>query len=116
MASNAVYSVGLGQIVVSSALHEEFQGEIEILLGATESLDEVRIGLAPKSVYEKLDTDRPYYLTRFDFKKEIKEAGTPVVRITSQQKITEPLVVLVIEAIWKGGRIARQYTVMIDPP
>jgi pilus assembly protein FimV len=39
-----------------------------------------------------------------------------VLRIKSQETVTEPFLTLLIEATWARGRLVREYTVLLDPP
>ncbi len=113
--ASEVWALGLGEVRLDSALNEPLQAEIELLSPTQEELDNLRINLASSETFERYGIDRPVFLTRLNF--DVAGSGAnAVVRVTSQEPITEPFVTFLIEAVWSRGRLLREYTVLLDPP
>jgi pilus assembly protein FimV len=112
-----VWALGLGDIRLSSALNEPLRAEIQLLSATPEELSNLKVELAPAATFERYGIDRPFYLTRLQFRvQEAGPNGTSVVRITSSEPLTEPFVTFLVEATWSSGRLLREYTVLLDPP
>lgn len=114
LASKA-WALGLGDIRLNSALNEPLSAEIELLSATPEELSNLRINLASVDTFERYGIDRPLYLSRLQFR-VTREGGRDVVRVTSEEPITEPFVTFLVEAVWSRGRLLREYTVLLDPP
>jgi len=109
------WALGLGDIRLESALNEPLKAQIELLSATPEDLETLKIGLASADTFERYGIDRPLFVTRLDFRVE-RRGGGYVVRVTSQQPVTEPFVTILVEANWARGRLLREYTVLLDPP
>src|SRR5690606_11761018 len=111
-----VWALGLGDIRLSSALNEPLRAEIQLLSATPEELSNLKVALAPAATFERYGIDRPFYLTRLQFR--VQEAGPngATVRVTSSEPLTEPFVTFLVEATWSSGRLLREYTVLLDPP
>lgn len=111
------WALGLGDIRLNSALNEPLRAEIELLAATPEELNNLTIQLASQETFERYDLDRPLFLSRMQFRL-IKSGSADgyIVRVTSQEPITEPFVTFLVEAVWSRGRLLREYTVLLDPP
>jgi pilus assembly protein FimV len=111
------WALGLGDIRLSSALNEPLRAEIELLAATPEELDNLKVQLANNETFERYDLDRPLFLSGLEFR--IVKSGSAdgnVVRITSEDPITEPFITFLVEASWTRGRLLREYTLLLDPP
>ena len=111
------WSLGLGDIRLSSALNQPLRAEIELLAATPEELTNLRIQLASAETFDRYDLDRPLFLTRIDF--EVVSSGRAdgnFIRVTSSEPISEPFVTFLVEASWTRGRLLREYTLLLDPP
>ena len=111
------WALGLGEIRLSSALNEPLRAEIELLAATPEELEYLTIQLSSVETFERYDLDRPLFLSRLQFRL-VKSGGVEgnVVRITSDNPITEPFITFLVEAVWSRGRLLREYTLLLDPP
>ncbi len=66
--------------------------------------------------FEKAGLERPHFLTKFKFQVSKRSDGQPYLKITSKDPVKEPFLDFIIEANWPGGRILREYTLLLDPP
>ncbi|MGH9897079.1 MAG: type IV pilus assembly protein FimV, partial [bacterium] len=112
-----VLALGLGDIELDSALNEPLRAEIRLLSATPEDLASLKVSLASAETFERYGLHRPLYLTRLTF--TVEPSGRTdgnVVRVRSQEPITEPFVTFLVEATWPRGRLLREYTVLLDPP
>lgn len=114
-AVTSVQALGLGEIDVSSDLNQRFAASIPLTEINSEDLETVTVTIAPNEAFERAGIERGEYLSSLDF--EIKsDRGRPRVVVSSGQIAREPVINLLVQARWKGGKILRDYTVLLDPP
>lgn len=109
------YAFGLGEIKVMSALNEPFKATIDINALSTEEKESFEIRIASNDEFEKAGLDRSYILTQLKFD-VVEQQGKSQVLISSQQPIKEPFLDFLLTASAGGGRLIREYTVLLDPP
>lgn len=108
-------ALGLGEISVSSNLNQRFAATIPLTEISSEELETVTISIAPNEAFENSGIERSDYLSTLDF--EIRnDNGRPRVVVSSREIAREPVVDLLVQARWSGGKIARNYTILLDPP
>ena len=109
------WSLGMGEIDVDSALNERFDASI-VLSDARDLQDsEIVVSLASRNDFERVGVERFHFLTTLNF--EVDTSGAdPVVKISSNQPISEPYLNFIVEVLWPNGRLLREYTVLLDPP
>ncbi|MGE0114064.1 MAG: FimV/HubP family polar landmark protein [Steroidobacteraceae bacterium] len=111
-----LYALGLGEIRLNSALNQPFDAEIEVVSASTDELDSLKVTLASEDMFRRYGLDRPSFLTNFSVRVESANAGRPVIKLRSPNAVTEPFLNLLVEVSWTGGRVLREYTVLLDPP
>ncbi|WP_177207240.1 FimV/HubP family polar landmark protein [Methylophaga sulfidovorans] len=109
------YAFGLGEIKVMSALNEPFKASIDINALPAEEKESFEIRIASNEEFEKAGLDRSYILTQLKFD-VVEQQGKSRVLISSQQAIKEPFLDFLLTASAGGGRLIREYTVLLDPP
>jgi pilus assembly protein FimV len=110
------WAVGLGDIQLDSALNEPLRAEISLLGATPAELTSLTVALASADTFTRYGIDRPAYLQQIRFSIIPNSAQGPVVKLTSPVKMTEPFLTFLVEASWPGGRLLREYTVLLDPP
>ena len=115
--ASEVWALGLGDIRLSSALNQPLRAEIELISATPEELDSLRVLLASSETFARYGLDRPLLLQGVDFK-VIRSGGIDgnVIRVRSQDPVTEPFIIFLVEATWSRGRLLREYTLLLDPP
>ncbi len=111
-----LFALGLGEIHPNSALSQPFDAEIELVSPTAEELGSLKVGIAGAEIYARFGLDRPAFLSNLVFKVVPTGDGRAVVRVTSTRSVTEPVVTMLVEANWAGGRTVHEYTVFLDPP
>jgi len=115
VASMQVQALGLGEIDVSSDLNQRFVATIPLTEISAEDLETVSVSVAPNESFDRAGIERADYLSSLSF--EIKnDRGRPRVVVTSNQIAREPVLDLLVQARWSGGKIQRDYTILLDPP
>lgn len=118
--SSALYSglvpaLGLGNITLHSALNQTLEAEIQLLEADGFTADDVRVRLASEADFSRSGVERIFFLNDLRFTPLFK-GNRSVIRVTSSKSIREPYLNFVIELARPGGRILREYTLLIDPP
>ncbi|HEX22847.1 MAG TPA: hypothetical protein ENH21_05390, partial [Chromatiales bacterium] len=116
LAPVAAFALGLGNITMKSALNQPLDAEIELLSVQKGDLDNLKIRMGSLEDFARVGADRAYFLTKIKFNLAKKPDGTPYVRLSSTERVTEPFLDFVVEARWPRGRILREFTVLVDPP
>jgi pilus assembly protein FimV len=116
LAPGAALSLGLGDIRLNSYLNQPLSAEIGLSAASPEELETLRVEVAPAETFRRYGLERPAYLDDLRFQVRRDGANSAVVQVSSPQAITEPFVTFLVEARWSGGRILREYTVLLDPP
>lgn len=111
------WSLGLGDIRLSSALNEPLRAEIQLLAATPEELNNLTVQLASQETFQRYDLERPLFLSglRFEMVRSGRADGN-FIRVTSTAPISEPFVTFLVEAAWSRGRLLREYTILLDPP
>lgn len=111
----SVLALGLGEINLRSGLNQPFEAEIPLLSVASDEIDTLNVGLAAPEVFEQAGVERPFHLTQLRFKVEQK-GNKPYIHAYSQEPIKEPYLQYLLEVNWRGGRLVKEFTVLLDPP
>lgn len=105
------HALGLGEIEVKSYLNQPLSAVIPVSSANPAELDSLTVELAGNEAFERAGLERPEYLSSLRF--EVK-GSTIVVR--SKDPAREPFVSFLLDVRWGGGRLLREYTVLLDPP
>jgi pilus assembly protein FimV len=112
----AGYALGLGNVVMHSALNQPMNAEIELVSVQSGDLDNLTVRLGSSEDFLRIGVERVFFLTKIKFTVARKADGTPYVRLSTTESVTEPFLDFVVEARWPRGRILREFTVLVDPP
>jgi len=108
------FSLGFGQIKLSSYLNEPLKAEIELL-----GIDEVDpsqliVSLASADDFKKVQLARPFLLTQMKFQ-VLTENDKFRIIITTTDAIKQPSLEFLVVLSWAEGRLVRGYTLLLDP-
>ncbi len=109
-------SLGLGNIKVETALNQPLRAEIQLLSIPPGEVDDIKVSLARKEVFDRLGIERPFVLSQLKFKATTKANGETVISVLTNQPVKEPFLNFLVEVEWPKGRLLREYTVLLDPP
>jgi pilus assembly protein FimV len=114
--SLAAHAQGLGELTLESALNEPLRARIELLDVSGLEESQILIGIASPDEYEQAGLERSALVAQVEFDIELQPLGGGSVILTSQDRITEPFLTLLVSARWPSGRLLRDYTVLLDLP
>ncbi|GEM_PF-1675703 len=117
LAAGKALGLGLGgELRLYSALNQPLDAELALFLAPDENSDDVHVRLADRNAYQRLGL--PYHdgLPPLSFLVTRNAAGQAVIRIASREPMREPALELLLEVRWAGGRMLRQYALLLDPP
>jgi pilus assembly protein FimV len=109
-------ALGLGDVHLNSPLNAPLDAEIELVNATPEDLATLDAKLASKETFARYGLDWPPFMSSVTVTRDRSASGGQVLRIRSQETVTEPFLTLLIEATWARGRLVREYTVLLDPP
>lgn len=112
----SVFAAGLGKLNVSSGIGEPLKADIELISISAEELSSITAAIASQEAYATQGIERP--ASHNDIKVEIAKnaSGAPILKLKSNQPISEPFLDMLIQVDWNSGRLLREYTVLLDPP
>jgi pilus assembly protein FimV len=109
------HALGLGDETVRSYLNAPLNAEIE-LFATPEELQTLRVQLASREDFIRHGLDYPGFLTTVQVRAERLGDGRNVIRLSTSQAVSEPFLVLLVDVRSDGGRLLREYTLLLDPP
>ena len=115
LAPGAALSLGLGDIRLDSYLNQPMNAQIALSVSPGE-LETLRVELASPEAFQRAGLDRPEYFSDLRFQVNPTGPTSATVQVSSTRPIIEPFVTFLVEARWSGGRVLREYTVLLDPP
>lgn len=109
------YPLGLGKLTVKSYLEQPLEMDLGLVVGNNDDLKTLKVTVATPEEFEAAGIARQDFVESLQFE-VVPGAGQPVVRVTSNQPVTEPFLHLLIRVRWNSGDLLREYTALIDPP
>ena len=114
MTSNA-QAIGLGRIVVNSALNQPLNAEISIASIEGNVLESLEIRLATDSDFRRANISIEPVVKLLQFNVINGETG-PWIHLTTDGPVRTPFLHFLVAIEWSGGKIIREYTALLDPP
>lgn len=111
----AISAVGLGSLHVGSSLNQPLKARIDLSLDKDTVISGVKVRLASSDAFKKAGMERPYRLSKLSFSATMVD-GKPVILITSQRRMNDPFLSVLLDVTWAKGQIYRAYTILLDPP
>ncbi|HEU0290742.1 MAG TPA: FimV/HubP family polar landmark protein [Burkholderiales bacterium] len=109
-------AAGLGRLNVLSALGQPLIAEIELVSVTREELGSLSARLAHPDTYRLANLQYSPALTGARLTIERRPNGQHYIKLISTRPVTEPFIDLLVELNWAAGRLAREYTALLDPP
>ncbi|MDR0440466.1 MAG: pilus assembly protein FimV, partial [Candidatus Accumulibacter sp.] len=108
-------AVGLGRLVVFSALGQPLRAEIEVT-ATPQELSDLKAQLASPETFRQAGLEYTAALMNVRFDLDRRPNGQVIVRLHSERPINDPFIDLLLELTWSFGRLVREYTFLLDPP
>lgn len=109
--SASLQALGLGEVEVRSRLNERFAAAIPLDAASREDLDSLVVQIAAPEEFARRGIERSEQVGSLRFERN----GSRIL-VGSAQAIRDPFLNFIVEARWNGGRLLREYTVLLDPP
>ncbi|MFD0737967.1 FimV/HubP family polar landmark protein [Lysobacter koreensis] len=117
LASSTAAALGLGQIDVKSRSGQPLLAEIPIVSNDPAELEQLQARLASPDTFTRVGLQPPQgIVSGLQFTVALDNSGSPVIRVTSAEPVTQPLLTFLVEVDWGQGRLVREYSALIDTP
>ncbi len=110
------HALGLGNIRLHSHLNEPLSAEINLKAINDVPLDQIITTIASSESYGQTGLTQPNWLHSIRF----SVVNDPIthkksIKILTQEPIKDPFADLLIEVVWPGGKLVKEYTLLFDP-
>ncbi len=113
---NLAHGLAIGDIKTRSALNQPFVGEVLLTDVGDLSADEIRVDLATQEQFQQMGVEKTQLLNQLHFQVLKRNDGTSVIRITTEQPVTEPDLDFVLRVSWPGNTSMREFVALLDLP
>lgn len=115
LSSGMAQALVLGELTLKSTANQPLLAEIELRDVRDLTAAEVVPSLAPADAFARAGVNRDAYLNDLSFTPVINANGRSVIRVTSSQPMSAPLVKFLVQVVYPAGRLMRDYSVLVDP-
>lgn len=116
LAPASAHSLGIGDIKLHSALNQNLNAEIPLVVSAGENVADIKVNLAPPDKFDEAGVPWSYFLSKIKFEPVVGPNGSVVIKLSSKEALKEPVLDLLLEVSWPKGNLYREFTVLVDPP
>jgi pilus assembly protein FimV len=116
LAPASAYPLGIGEIKLHSALNQNLDAEISLMLSAGERISDVKVSLAPPDKFDERGVPWSYFLSNISFEPTLRDDGSAIIKVRSREVLKEPILDLLLQVSWPKGTSYRQFSLMVDPP
>ncbi|MGZ8225870.1 MAG: FimV/HubP family polar landmark protein [Methylococcaceae bacterium] len=116
LAPASAYPLGIGDIKLHSALNQNLDAEISLILSAGEKISDVKVSLASPEKFIQAGVPWASFLSKIKFQTVVGSNGSAVIKLSSREALKEPFLDLMLEVSWPKGNLYREFTVLVDPP
>jgi len=109
------HAAGLGKLTILSALGQPLLAEVDLVSVRAGELATLVARLAPPEAYTQANISYSPALVGVRMSIERRPDGQSYIKIISTRPVNEPFIDLLVELSWPQGRLAREYTALIDP-
>jgi len=110
------HAAGLGRLSVQSSLGQPLSAEIDLVAIRGDEASTLVARLASPDDYQRANLQYNAGMTGLKLSIEKRSNGQSYIKVTGSRPVNEPFVDLLIELSWSGGKLLREYTVLLDPP
>jgi len=114
LSSGMARALDLGEVTLKSAANQPLVAEIELLDVRDLAPADIKASLAAPEEFQKAGVNREAFLNDLTFTPVINSGGRSVIRVTSRQPVSEPMLKFLVQVLWPSGRLMRDYSVMVD--
>lgn len=115
LSSAPAYALGIGEMNLKSALNQNLQAEISLLLSKGENVSDIKVNLAPTAKFDEAGIPWTVFLSKIKFQ-VVNQHGKTLIKLSSNEALKEPFLDFLIEVKNAKGSLYREFTVLVDPP
>ena len=108
-------ALGLGEIVLDSALNQPLNAQIALLQLGDVRPEQISVQIANESDFARFSIERESFLNSIEFNVQSRGANT-YVQLSTAQAVREPYLSFVLETRWPSGRLLSEHTLLLDLP
>ena len=108
-------ALGLGEIVLDSALNQPLNAQIALLQLGDVRPDQISVQIADESDFARFSIERESFLSSIEFNVQSRGANT-FVQLSTLEAVREPYLSFVLETRWPSGRLLSEHTLLLDLP
>ena len=108
-------AAGLGAIAVQSSLGQPLVAQVEITTLQAGEFDEIKARIASRDTYENAKLAYVPVYRLITITAERRADGSPILRLSSNAPVNEPVIDLLVELTWNSGKIVQKYSILLDP-
>ncbi len=107
----SAHALAVSEVFLNSHLNQRLNASVDLLSVSPEELDSLVVLIRPA------DEQGSASLTWPKLTHEIisDKSGRHVIKLSSDKPIQEPVINFILELSWSGGRLEREYVLLIDP-
>ncbi|MDD5411687.1 MAG: tetratricopeptide repeat protein [Methylobacter sp.] len=110
------HPLGIGDIKLHSALNQNLDADISLVVSADENASDIKVSLAPLDKFDEAGVPWTSFLSKIKFEPVVRPNGSVVVKLSSKEAVKEPFLDFLLEVSWPKGSLYREFTVLVDPP
>ncbi|WP_262966623.1 type IV pilus assembly protein FimV [Methylobacter psychrophilus] len=110
------YPLGIGGIKLHSALNQNLDADISLVISAGDKASDIKVNLAPPDKFDEAGIPWTPFLSKIKLATIIGANGSVIIKLSSKEVIKEPILNFLLEVNWPKGSLYREFTVLLDPP
>ncbi|MFA6163891.1 MAG: FimV/HubP family polar landmark protein [Methylobacter sp.] len=110
------HPLGIGDIKLHSALNQNLDAEISLVVSAGENPSDIKVNLAPFDKFDEAGVPWTIFLSKIKFEPVVSHNGSVVIKLSSKEAVKEPFLDFLLEVSWPKGSLYREFTMLVDPP
>ena len=116
LAPTSGHSLGIGDIKLHSALNQNLDAEVSLVVSASENASDIKVNLASHEKFDVAGVPWTAFLSNIKFSTVASAKGSVLIKISSKEAVKEPFLDFLLEVSWPKGSLYREFTVLLDPP
>ncbi len=110
------FPLGIGGIKLHSALNQNLDADIALVLSTGDKASDIKVNLAPPDKFDEAGIPWTSFLSKIKFATIIDTNGSVIIKLSSREVVKEPFLNFLLEVNWPKGSLYREFTVLLDPP
>ncbi|MFZ2451939.1 MAG: FimV/HubP family polar landmark protein [Methylovulum miyakonense] len=112
----SAHPLGIGEIKLHSALNQNLDAEIALVLSAGEKVADIKVNLASPDKFDETGIPWSSFLSKLKFQTIESDNKRVVIKISSREVLKEPFLDFLLQVSWPKGDLYREFTLLVDPP